>query len=143
MLIKYNKEADRLLLVLSSSRGPTFTYEATDVSVLVDEGDTLVDIEIENASAFIAKALAAGVEVEGAPEVAPLKSEMVWEDVDSSMISAFGYNEAEGILEVAFNRTGVYRYFDVPADVVEGLREASSKGRYMRSMIIDMYRYEQ
>jgi len=44
------------------------------------------------------------------------------------MISAFGYDEAEGILEVAFHRTGVYRYYNVPLPVFEGLRDAGSKG---------------
>jgi hypothetical protein len=63
-------------------------------------------------------------------------------DADSSMISAFGYDEAEGILEVAFHRTGVYRYYDVPLHVFEGLRDAESKGRYMRGHIIDMYPWE-
>jgi hypothetical protein len=65
-----------------------------------------------------------------------------WEDVDSSMISAFRYDPEEETLEVLFNRTGRYTYYDVSADVVEGLREASSKGSYMRSMIIDMYSYD-
>ena len=58
------------------------------------------------------------------------------------MISAFGYNEATQQLDVAFHRTGVYSYFNVPQDVFEGLRDASSQGSYMRSMIIDMYPYE-
>ncbi len=70
------------------------------------------------------------------------KQKPVWEDVDSSMISAFKYDETAEILDVMFNKTGIYRYFDVPLDVVEGLRESSSKGSYMRSMIIDMYDYE-
>lgn len=64
-----------------------------------------------------------------------------WEDVDSSMIAAFKYDEESQELQVLFNKTGRYTYFDVPADVVEGLREASSKGSYMRSMIIDLYAY--
>jgi len=67
---------------------------------------------------------------------------MVWYDADSSMISAFGYDEAEVILEVAFHRTGVYRYYDVPLHVFEGLRDAESKGRYMRGYIIDVYPWE-
>ena len=67
---------------------------------------------------------------------------MIWHDGDSSMISAYAYDEAEGVLEVAFHRTGVYRYYDVPLHVYEGLRDAESKGRYMRSWIIDMYPYE-
>jgi hypothetical protein len=57
-------------------------------------------------------------------------------DADSSMISAFGYDQTTGILDVAFHRTGVYRYYDVPLHVFEGLRDASSKGRYMRATII-------
>jgi hypothetical protein len=62
-----------------------------------------------------------------------------WEEVDSSMISAFRYDESAKALEVIFHHTGVYRYFDVPAEVVDGLRQASSKGSYMQSMIIDAY----
>jgi hypothetical protein len=65
-----------------------------------------------------------------------------WEDADSSMISAFRYDPGEETLEVLFNRTGRYTYYDVPADVVEGLREASSKGSYMRSEIIGTYSYD-
>jgi len=62
-----------------------------------------------------------------------------WEEVDSSMISAFRYDESAKALEVRFHNTGVYRYFDVPAEVVDGLRQAPSKGSYMQSMIIDAY----
>lgn len=65
-----------------------------------------------------------------------------WEDVDSSMISAFKYDPEAQTLDVIFHRTGQYRYFDVPLDVVQGLREASSKGSYMRYAIIDMYSHE-
>ena len=63
----------------------------------------------------------------------------VWEDVDSSMITAFKYDEATQTLQVMFNKTGLYTYLDVPPDVVAGLREADSKGSYMRYAIIDMY----
>ena len=108
----------------------------------MDESDSLVEINIANAGRFVRRALAAGVQVEGVPQVDPPQSGMVWYDADSSMISAFGYDEAEGILEVAFHRTGVYRYYDVPLHVFEGLRDASSQGRYMRSHIIDMYAWE-
>jgi hypothetical protein len=80
-----------------------------------------------------------GIEVEGAPTVEPTKEGVVWYDAESSMISAFGYDEAEGILEMAFHRTGVYRYYNVPLHVFEGLRDAGSKGSYMRAYIIDMY----
>ena len=69
------------------------------------------------------------------------ESGMIWHDADSSMISAYGYDAKKQVLAVAFNRSGVYRYQGVPRDVFEGLHEASSKGRYMRSMIIDYYPY--
>ena len=68
---------------------------------------------------------------------------MVWRGVQSSMISAYGYDPETRVLEVAFNRNGVWRYHDVPPEVVDGLDKASSKGSYMRSMIIDQYRDEQ
>ncbi len=63
--------------------------------------------------------------------------------VESSMIYAVAYDEPARALDVVFYKSGVYRYFDVPKDVYEGLLKASSKGSYMRSMIIDCYRYEQ
>jgi len=69
----------------------------------------------------------------------PNVNKPAWEEVDSSMISAFRYDESAKALEVRFHNTGVYRYFDVPAEVVEGLRQAPSKGSYMQSMIIDAY----
>ena len=135
MPIQYDKESDTLTITLGPERYETYELEVGDFAVVVDETDALVNITIANASRFIARALAAGVKVEGAPTVEPPKSGMVWYDADSSMISAFGYDETEGILEVAFHRTGVYRYYDVPLHVFEGLRDAESKGRYMRSYI--------
>ena len=67
--------------------------------------------------------------------------EPVWEGVDSTMIAAFKYDEEVQELDVLFHNTGHYRYFDVPLDVVEGLREASSKGSYMRAAVINLYSY--
>jgi len=139
MPIHYDEKSDTLTIVLGPEHYETYELEAGDFAVLVDETEVLVSITIANATRFVAQALAAGVKVEGAPTVEPPKSGMVWYDADSSMISAFGYDEAEGILEVAFHRTGVYRYHDVPLHVFEGLRDAESKGSYMRNYIIDMY----
>lgn len=62
-----------------------------------------------------------------------------WEEVESSMISAFRYDESKHILEVKFRNTDTYRYLNVPAEVAEGLRQAESKGSYMQSNIIDIY----
>ncbi|MDM8520938.1 KTSC domain-containing protein [Anaerolineales bacterium HSG6] len=69
-------------------------------------------------------------------------STMNWQDVDSSMISGFGYDESKQILEVEFNTGGTYRYLNVPKSVVDGLEEADSKGRYMHSHIIDQYPHQ-
>jgi len=142
MPIQYDKESDALTITLGPEQYESYELEAGDFAIVVDETDALVSITIANAGRFVARALAAGVDVKGSPTVEPPKSGMVWYDADSSMISAFGYDEAEGILEVAFHRTGVYRYYDVPLHVFEGLRDAESKGRYMRGHIIDMYPWE-
>ncbi len=142
MSVSYNQESDTLTIKLApESYDDRYELEAGDFTVSI-ETDSLVRITIARASKFLHRALAAGVEVEDAPPVAPPQAGMIWHDADSSMISAFGYDEAEGVLEVAFHRTGVYRYYDVPLHIYEGLRDAESKGRYMRAWIIDMYPYE-
>ncbi len=140
MNVRYRKDNDQLTVTLQPGADEGFEIEGGDFLVMVDEDDSLLKITIANASQFIAQVLATGVKA--APDAPQKPAGMVWYDVDSSMISAFGYNEAEQILDVAFHRTGVYRYFDVPYDVFEGLRDASSKGSYMRDMIIDTYDYE-
>ena len=142
MSVSYDQESDTLTIKLApESYDDRYELEAGDFTVSI-ETDSLVKITISRASKFLRRALAAGVKVEGAPPVAPPQEGMIWHDADSSMISAFGYDEAEGVLEVAFHRTGVYRYYDVPLHIYEGLRDAESKGRYMRAWIIDMYPYE-
>ncbi len=142
MPIRYDQKTDTLMVILGPEDYGACELEAGDFSVVADEGDGLVSIAIANARQFVARALAAGVQVEGAPAVESPKQGMIWYDADSSMISAFGYDEAEGILEVAFHSTGVYRYYDVPRHIFEGLRDASSKGSYLRNCVIDMYPYE-
>jgi hypothetical protein len=144
MTFKYDKKSDTLTVTFGSKRFDPSPFETGDFTVSIDDADTLVEFKIANASKFIARALAAGVKVEGVqtPEPPQKPEGMVWHSADSSMISGFGYDESEGILEIAFNNTGVYRYFDVPVNVFEELRDASSKGSYIRDMIIDMYDYE-
>lgn len=62
-------------------------------------------------------------------------------EVESSMIQAVGYDPQQQELEVVFNSGNVYRYAQVPKEEYEGLLKADSKGRYMRSNIIDGYPY--
>ena len=143
MPMRYDAETDSLTITLAPETYEAYELEAGDWSVVIDEADRLVCVTIANARRFVTRALAAGVAVEGAPAVEPPQEGMVWYDAESSMISAFGYDEVEGTLEVAFHRTGVYRYYDVPLHVFEGLRDATSKGSYMRAHIIGMYPWEE
>ncbi|HBY99015.1 MAG: hypothetical protein M5U01_22895 [Ardenticatenaceae bacterium] len=62
-------------------------YSAGGFSAFIDDTDSLVKVVISNASRFIGRALAAGVEVEGTPQVEPGPKGRVWYDADSSMIS--------------------------------------------------------
>lgn len=142
MPLHYDEKNDILNIILNPSIGNTVSYEAGNIAAFIDDNDALTVLEISNASDFIKRALAAGIKIEGTAVVPPPKDETIWQDADSSMISAFGYNEATNTLEIAYNRTGVYCYFDVPLHVVEELRNSSSKGSFIRDMIIDLYDYE-
>lgn len=59
--------------------------------------------------------------------------------VVSSMIQAVGYDPKTRLLEVVFNSGRTYCYEGVPATVYKELMTADSKGRYIRSEIIDVY----
>ena len=59
--------------------------------------------------------------------------------VESSMIHAAGYDDANEELEVVFNSGRIYRYKGVPREVYEELLAADSKGQYMRACVIDVY----
>jgi hypothetical protein len=60
--------------------------------------------------------------------------------VESSMISAVGYDEATSELEAHFHDGAVWHYRAVPRTVYEELLASSSKGGYMRDFVIDCYR---
>lgn len=62
--------------------------------------------------------------------------------VDSSMVSAVGYDESEKILYVEFVNTGhIYAYSDVPKKEFQDILKASSIGSYIRNNIFDFYDY--
>jgi hypothetical protein len=61
--------------------------------------------------------------------------------VESATLAAIGYDDTRGILQLEFRSRAIYRYFDVPAPVHEGLVAASSKGRYFNGAIRGKYRY--
>ena len=142
MSIQYDKQTDSLHILLTHDIGESYEPESGNFVIYIDHVEGQTEIVIEGASQFLSQAVKSGANIKGYPASSSNPSKPVWEDVDSSMISAFKYDESTQILEVIFHRTGLYRYFDVPVEEVEGLRGASSIGSYMRSMIIDCYAFE-
>jgi uncharacterized membrane protein len=67
---------------------------------------------------------------------------MAREYVDSTSIEWFRYEPRARRLDVEFVSGGIYRYADVPGAVVDELRAAESKGRYINQEIKPYYRCE-
>jgi hypothetical protein len=63
------------------------------------------------------------------------------QSVQSSNLRSVGYDAQSNTLEIEFNTGGVYQYFDVPANVYQGLISASSHGTYFHNYIKSSYRY--
>lgn len=61
----------------------------------------------------------------------------------STVIRRFDYRPETRELEMLFVTGRRYVYADVPADEVERLRQAFSKGRYFNAHIRDHYRYRE
>jgi hypothetical protein len=59
--------------------------------------------------------------------------------VDSSMITAVGYEELEQLLYVRFKGGSTYEYRYVPVNVYENLMNAESIGSYLKRMIQGAY----
>lgn len=64
-----------------------------------------------------------------------LKDTIYHIQVSSSNIKSIGYDKERNILEVAFKNRSVYRYYDVPEYLFEGLMEANSHGKYLNAYI--------
>ncbi len=62
--------------------------------------------------------------------------------IESSMVYAAGYNEKGKVMEVVFCKGSIWRYYDVPKEVYEGLLRAGSAGSYMRASVIGCYEDE-
>lgn len=60
---------------------------------------------------------------------------------DSSLLAAMTYSD-HATLDLVFRTGTVYRYFAVPARVVEGLRTAPSTGAYFHRHIRHRFRYQ-
>lgn len=61
----------------------------------------------------------------------------------STVIRRYAYARDRAALEVTFTTGRRYRYFMVPAYVVDGLNEAFSKGRYFNARIRNRFPYEE
>lgn len=61
--------------------------------------------------------------------------------VDSSNIASVGYNEDDQTLEIEFHSGAIYQYFDVPANIYQGMMISTSHGRYFAQHIKGYYRY--
>ena len=55
--------------------------------------------------------------------------------VSSTELASVGYDEATSVLEVEFQKGGIYQYFGVPVEVYEQLIAASSKGSYFNQVV--------
>jgi hypothetical protein len=61
--------------------------------------------------------------------------------VQSSTVAEVGYDPATMTLEVVFQNSTVYQYFDVPELVFQELIHADSVGRFLNAQIKNNYRY--
>ena len=142
MRIQYENESDTLTIRLTPERREVREARTGDLHAGLDQDGALTRITVERASHFLVAALAAYVGVEE-EEGEPPRDRLppggtTWYTTESSMLSGYGYNPDEEILDVAFKK-GMYRYYGVPLDVFSALHEAESKGRYMNQHIIGVY----
>ena len=64
---------------------------------------------------------------------------MAIKKVESSMVWAVDYDPKTQVLEVAYKRTGVFRYEGVPSSEYRAMMRSDSIGSYLRSCVIGMY----
>jgi hypothetical protein len=61
--------------------------------------------------------------------------------LDSSTIAEIAYEGPSQILQITFQNSSIYQYFDVPNHVWEAFKMAGSKGVYLNSAIKGQFRY--
>lgn len=60
-------------------------------------------------------------------------SDNQWHPVASSNVSAFRYDKNTRALDIRFHGNREYRYFNIPAEMAEGLATASSPGGWFHA----------
>jgi hypothetical protein len=68
-------------------------------------------------------------------------AEMEWEPVESETMNRIAYNVDESELFIEFKAGNIYVYFDVPSQLFENFKSASSKGQFFHGNIKNKYRY--
>lgn len=63
------------------------------------------------------------------------------ESVASTNVRSIGYDPTSGTLEVEFQNSFVYQYYNVPAQVYDALMASPSKGQFLNSQIKNMYAF--
>jgi hypothetical protein len=58
----------------------------------------------------------------------------------SNVISA-GYDQDTQTLEIEFRQSGIYQYYNIPADLARQFLEAPSKGQFLNTYIKNAYPY--
>lgn len=62
--------------------------------------------------------------------------------IDSTSVAEVGYEQEENLLRVQFQNGSTYDYFDVPADVYEGILRAPSAGRFFNENVSGEFAYQ-
>jgi hypothetical protein len=61
--------------------------------------------------------------------------------LNSTSIRSVCYDDQRRTLEIELEHGGVYRYFDMPAQIYRGLKAAESAGAYFQANIRGHFRY--
>ncbi len=61
--------------------------------------------------------------------------------VNSSAIEFAEYNNKNEYLTIYFKNEGLYRYLNVPHFYWRGLRESSSKGKFINNFVVNKFKF--
>jgi hypothetical protein len=65
------------------------------------------------------------------------------QEIDSSAISAVGYDDRQQVLRVTYRNGGTYDYLDLPQEEFDRLMAAESRGEYMNKVIKPNYEWHE
>jgi hypothetical protein len=59
----------------------------------------------------------------------------------SSNVARISYDDSSSTLEIEFLNGSIYQYYDVPQQIWDSFKEASSKGQFIHQYLKGHYRY--